>query len=243
MYDTLQARVHAFAQFFISRGQYAAIAQALRGEEASHFRAKIAEYANRIATMPRTRDTDGQGGDAIAHLHYFIGGCDWYITERDIGDADDAIPGEQLQAFGMADLGCPELGYINLSEALRHGAELDLYWTPKPLRAIYPDKFPPRDPPKQKADPRKAMKAAKESVLAQVAAAMSCANGEAWPKVTTKGRDAAIRMRDAIISQAGYITIKAPTGTMYRVVNNADRLRQFAKDVAKSFTVPRTCAA
>ena len=58
-----------------------------------------------IDTMPKTYEQDGKGDDTIVYLHYFIGNFDLYITERDMGD-------EQLQAFGLADMGYPELGYI-----------------------------------------------------------------------------------------------------------------------------------
>jgi hypothetical protein len=36
--------------------------------------------------MPQTGETDGQGDKAVAHLHYFMGQFDFWITERDIGD-------------------------------------------------------------------------------------------------------------------------------------------------------------
>ncbi|MHB1531426.1 hypothetical protein [Acidithiobacillus sp.] len=47
--------------------------------------------------MPKNYDTDGQGGDAVAFLHYFTGSWDWYITEKDV-DSDDK---GQIQAFGL----------------------------------------------------------------------------------------------------------------------------------------------
>ena len=80
--------------------------------------------------MPRGYEQDGKGDSAIAYLHYFTGSCDWYITERDTTD-------EQHQAFGLADLGYgPELGYISVQELIENGAELDLYFEPKPLKEI-----------------------------------------------------------------------------------------------------------
>ena len=83
--------------------------------------------------MPQTYEQDGMGEQAIAHLHYFTSGCDWYITERD-SDPD----GEgQIQAFGSANLGYgPELGYISIKELLENGAELDLYFTPCTLSSL-----------------------------------------------------------------------------------------------------------
>lgn len=115
---------------FITPAQLEVIGNACRSEEREFFKAKLAELANTIETMPVTYQTDGQGMEAVAHLHYFAGAGDWYITERDCET-------EQLQAFGEADLGYGgELGYISIVELLECGAELDLYWTPKSLNAI-----------------------------------------------------------------------------------------------------------
>jgi len=86
--------------------------------------------ADIVEHMPKTHETDGQGLNAVAHLHYFTPGADWYITERDM-EAD------QLQAFGLADLGYGgELGYISIVELLECGAELDLHWTPTKMADI-----------------------------------------------------------------------------------------------------------
>lgn len=107
---------------------------AMNGEEKAHFRGLLQNCADLIATMPKTYETDGQGKAAVAYLHFFRGGGDWYITEKDTGCPDE--PG-QLQAFGAADLGYgAELGYINIAELIAHGVELDLYWTPKPIGEI-----------------------------------------------------------------------------------------------------------
>ena len=118
---------------FLGLAQRPIIRDLLRGEEAAHFRAVLAEYAERVRTMPQTYEQDGKGDQAIAYLHYFTVNCDWYITERD-SDPD----GEgQIQAFGAANLGYgAELGYISLPEILRAGAELDLYFMPKPLTEV-----------------------------------------------------------------------------------------------------------
>jgi hypothetical protein len=118
---------------FIGTSQAAATREALRGEEGEAFAAILARLADTITTMPTSYQTDGRGRAAIAHLHYFRGGMDWYITERDI-DAD----GEgQVQAFGLANLGYgAELGYISLPEILAAGVELDYHWSPRALSAI-----------------------------------------------------------------------------------------------------------
>ena len=115
---------------FICNDQMDAINCACAGEEGEFFEAKLIEMATTIATMPQTYQTDGQGDEATAHLHYFINNCNFYITEKD-------QEAEQLQAFGLADLGYGgELGYISLVEILSCGAELDLFWTKKTIGEI-----------------------------------------------------------------------------------------------------------
>ena len=126
---TRKDAAHFLAQLrgFIGTAQLQAIGQVCYSEEKQFMFEKLAEMAGIVTTMPMTYDTDGQGQQAIAQLHYFTGGCDWYITERDQET-------EQLQAFGLANLGYGgELGYISIVEILESGAELDLYWTPKPI--------------------------------------------------------------------------------------------------------------
>jgi len=111
-----------------------------RGEEGKWFEEKLSELAHIISgEIPQTGETDGQGDDAIAWLHYFAGGqASWYITEKDRGAADDSSEQFQSQAFGLADLfgDGGELGYISIPEILAAGGELDLHWQPKPLREI-----------------------------------------------------------------------------------------------------------
>lgn len=74
--------------------------------------------------------------DKLIHMHFFIGGCDWYVAEYDGED----------QFFGYAvlngDLCNAEWGYFSLSE-LRciniNGFEIDrdLYWQPVPFGEIF----------------------------------------------------------------------------------------------------------
>lgn len=79
--------------------------------------------------VPDLYEQDGIPTNAqLVHAHYFVGGCDWYITEW------DARTG---QAFGWCDLGMGgEWGYVNLVElegVLANGmfpVERDCYWTP-----------------------------------------------------------------------------------------------------------------
>jgi len=88
-----------------------------------------------LAKIPRLYDTEKiNGNDKIIHLHFFIGGCDWYIAEFD---------GEDL-FFGFAILNDPqnaEWGYISfkeLDEINLDGLEVDndIYWEPKEFSKI-----------------------------------------------------------------------------------------------------------
>ena len=110
--------------------QYTVITDAMMGEEGDHFIELIDRIHAMWQAMPKTYETDGQGRAALARLHYFTGGCDWWIVEKD-ADPDHA---GQVQAFGIADLGMGrELGYISIPELLENGAELDLYFKPQPI--------------------------------------------------------------------------------------------------------------
>jgi len=112
---------------YINPEQLGVMRAACRGEEGQYFIDKIAEVKRIIAAMPVTYETGGLGGEAMAGLHYFLHGSDWWILERDVEQ-------DQLQAFGFACLNgdgqCAELGYISIVELLWNGAELDLYYRP-----------------------------------------------------------------------------------------------------------------
>jgi len=114
---------------FIGPAQMQVLAMNCRGEEGKWFKERLAELATLVETMPKTYETDGQGDKAVAQLHYFTSGWDFYITEK------DANPG-QLQAFGLVAGFEVELGSISIAELLSCGAELDLYWEPKPIGAV-----------------------------------------------------------------------------------------------------------
>ncbi len=125
---------------FIGSSQLSAMGAGIRGEEGQHFKDKFMEVAKVVQGMPSSYETDGQGDSAVAYLHYFKGGSDWYITEKDKGDVDDPIQGVQEQAFGYAilngDKQNAESGYISIKELIDLGVELDLYWAPKSLAEI-----------------------------------------------------------------------------------------------------------
>ena len=74
--------------------------------------------------------------DKVIHMHFFIGGCDWYVSEHD-KQVDDL--GSNL-LFGFAILGGDtenaEWGYMDLEEMaavrIAPGIEIDrdMHWTP-----------------------------------------------------------------------------------------------------------------
>ena len=66
-------------------GQYKVLMNlAQNTDESQYFKDKLAEIEQTISTMPQTYETDDQGNNAIAYLHYFNGGGDWYIVEKDM---------------------------------------------------------------------------------------------------------------------------------------------------------------
>ncbi len=92
-------------------------------EEAETFADIILTLAERVKATPQPYETDGQGKNATAQRHYFIGSYDAYIVEKDASE-------KQIHAFGRASFGCGvESGYISIDELLDL-AELDLYFTP-----------------------------------------------------------------------------------------------------------------
>lgn len=109
----------------------------------------INELGETITNMPSTGETDGQGKDAIAYLHYFKGGSDWYITEKDSEK-------KQLQAFGYVvlngDYQFAEFGYISIEELKQMGVELDFHWKPKSIREILNEKEPVPQPTNVKTE-------------------------------------------------------------------------------------------
>lgn len=118
---------------FLSRSQLSVMADACRGEEKEFFMQKFIDLAQQIDTMPKTYEQDGKGDQATAHLHYFLNGSDWYITEKD-------MDGGIQQAYGYAILNgddeCAECGYISIAEITSYGAELDLHFAPCSLADI-----------------------------------------------------------------------------------------------------------
>ena len=115
---------------FISKQQINSLEYVLNSEERDYAKEKIDYLFDLIQKMPKTYETDGQGDKAIAYLHYFKNGIDFFVTEKDMED-------EQLQAFGLVNMNNElELGYISIQEILELNFELDLNFVPKKLKEI-----------------------------------------------------------------------------------------------------------
>lgn len=90
-----------------------------------------------LAKLPRLYDTERTPvEDKLIHMHFFIGGCDWYIAEYD--------PLDRL-FFGYAilnnDLQNAEWGYTSYDELRElnvRGIEVDrdLYWQTRKAIAV-----------------------------------------------------------------------------------------------------------
>lgn len=131
---SISASVSALCSF-VSPNQLTALIRNCQGEEGAFFVSKLSEMAALVTTMPKTYEQEDKGDEAIAYLHYFVGGCDWYITEKDKGDG--SLDTRQHQAFGLADLGYgAELGYISIPKIMQSDAEIDLYFKPDTLANI-----------------------------------------------------------------------------------------------------------
>lgn len=114
---------------FMPHQQARTLKENLNDAEAAGFADCILTLAERIKTMPKIYETDGQGKNALAQLHYFVGSYDAYIVEKDTSE-------KQFQAFGWASFGYGfEAGYISVDELLEL-AELDLYFTPCPVSQV-----------------------------------------------------------------------------------------------------------
>ncbi len=86
-----------------------------------------------LARLPKLYETESVALDEkMIYVHFFIGGCDWFIAEY---DGDDMF-------FGFANLNNPDMaewGYVSfreLKEININGfqVDFDLHWTPKPFK-------------------------------------------------------------------------------------------------------------
>lgn len=136
----LQAKkaLTSMAWTFIGQAQLKVLSDGLRGEEWEGIADLILNAWKRIKEMPQTYETSEWGAEkTMCELHYFRGNYDAWITEKDMGANQQWTPvTQQLQAFGLIDMGEPEVGYISIVDLLQNGFELDLHWTPKSLAEV-----------------------------------------------------------------------------------------------------------
>lgn len=75
-----------YAQKVIPEEQYMDMLQEANGEEAEHSKAKLknaADIARELINRKSSKELVNADGSHPCKLHYFIGGCDWYISELD----------------------------------------------------------------------------------------------------------------------------------------------------------------
>lgn len=123
---------------FMPVRQGKAVAELMRGEEGQFFIDKMVELARLVDSMPVTYQQQDEE-DPMAYLHYFYGGSDWYITEKD-------VDGEVDQAFGFAclngDMLNAEYGYISITELafvvtpFGQGVDLDFHFKPARMSLV-----------------------------------------------------------------------------------------------------------
>lgn len=86
--------------------------------------------------IPRLYETENIPlKDKVIHMHFFLGGCDWYIAEY---DGKDLFWG---YAILNGDTKNAEWGYISFKELIelnvyRIEVDRDLHWESKPVREI-----------------------------------------------------------------------------------------------------------
>ena len=93
---------------------------------------------DRLASIPRLYETESTPAkNKIIYLHFFIGGCDWYVSEYDGNDLfyGYAILNGDTQNAEWGYISFSELKAINIS-GIEIDCELKEYWQPKPVSQI-----------------------------------------------------------------------------------------------------------
>lgn len=123
-------------------GQIDALMSLLRSEEREAGIEILNSLSETIATMPKLYETeDTQTEDKIVYLHYFRGGSDFYIVEKDTEPV-------QHQAFGYSilngDLINAEWGYISIVDLIQNNIELDFHWQQRTFKEVMSTIFKPK---------------------------------------------------------------------------------------------------
>jgi hypothetical protein len=104
-----RVKMSGFLKMLTPKSQFFAMLEGWEGHAESIKR--MNEGVEKMARLYETDTNEYKGRHPLA-LHYFMGGCDWYISEWDRGD----------NFFGYAilnnDVQMSEWGYISLSELL-----------------------------------------------------------------------------------------------------------------------------
>lgn len=113
-----------FLKKYIPPMELQTIISYLDDETGPHFRKLLKKTEEKIKAVPSLYSGEEQGLKARVHLHYYVGGTDFYVSEMDQ---------ETGETFGFAcingDRENAELGYNNISEIISiPWIELDLYF-------------------------------------------------------------------------------------------------------------------
>lgn len=110
--------------------QWSMLRDLMHGDERDFFIDALVDIEQRWTAMPANGQSEGTPtSKMLAPIHIFAPTADWWLIER----SDD--PKEPI--FGIADLGCREMGYIYMPDVLRHPlCEIDLHYTPKTVDEI-----------------------------------------------------------------------------------------------------------
>jgi hypothetical protein len=118
----------------INPRQILGIIAAVRGSSSGEEQAieKLDVIYDRYVACPRTYETDGNKGKAVAQFRYFSGDSEFFITELDVSGPP------HIQAYGYGSLNGvrPEMGYICIPELLNSGFDMDYKFEPKTLTEL-----------------------------------------------------------------------------------------------------------
>ena len=93
----------------------------------------------RLAGIPKLYETeDTPLTDKLIHLHFFIGGCDWYIAEYDGEDLfwGFACLNQDLQNAEWGYISYPELKEIKIAGWLEIDCETEIAWRIRPASEV-----------------------------------------------------------------------------------------------------------
>ena len=119
---------------YMGRPQCVVLQSLMDGSEESGFFKEIAAHLRRsVEAMPTAGGQRLDEEAPMVYLHYFLGASDVWVLEKAEGGGV-----EQVFAFSLlnGDHQMAELGYVDLSELLLVGFELDFHFEPKPLSEV-----------------------------------------------------------------------------------------------------------